>query len=96
MMEAMRILKTVGARPRRTIRVARWGGEEEGHHGCRIAEVLAHVRSRSQEQADRVERGVIRLGDGKDGAGAVLPIRIRGSRNEPKFGLDFRRALKRE
>jgi hypothetical protein len=32
----------------------------------------------------------------RDGAGAVLPIRIRGSRNEPKFGLDFRRALKRE
>ncbi len=32
----------------------------------------------------------------RDGAGAVLPIRIRGSRNEPKFGLDFRRALRRE
>ena len=32
----------------------------------------------------------------RDGAGAVLPIRIRGSRNDPKFGLDFRRALKRE
>lgn len=31
----------------------------------------------------------------RDGAGAVLPIRIRGSRNEPKFGLDFGRALKR-
>lgn len=32
----------------------------------------------------------------RDGAGAVLPIRIRGSRNEPKFGLDFGRALKRQ
>ena len=32
----------------------------------------------------------------RDGAGAVLPIRIRGTRNEPKFGLDFGRALKRE
>ncbi len=28
MMEAMRILKTIGAKPRRTIRVALWGGEE--------------------------------------------------------------------
>jgi hypothetical protein len=32
----------------------------------------------------------------RDGAGAVLPIRIRGSRNEPKFGLDFGRTFKRE
>src|SRR5699024_5296264 len=30
MMEAMRILKAVGARPDRTIRVALWGGEEQG------------------------------------------------------------------
>ena len=35
MMEAMRILKAVGARPRRTIRVALWGGEEEGLLGSR-------------------------------------------------------------
>jgi hypothetical protein len=30
MMEAVRILKTVGARPRRTIRIALWNGEEQG------------------------------------------------------------------
>jgi hypothetical protein len=29
----------------------------------------------------------------KDGAGAVLPIRVRGSRNEPKFGLDVKRVI---
>lgn len=29
-LEAMRILKAIGARPRRTIRIAIWGGEEEG------------------------------------------------------------------
>lgn len=29
-MEAMRILKSIGARPKRTIRMALWGGEEEG------------------------------------------------------------------
>ena len=34
-MEAMRILSAVGARPRRTIRVALWGGEEEGLLGSR-------------------------------------------------------------
>jgi hypothetical protein len=32
----------------------------------------------------------------RDGAGAVLPIRIRGTRNEPKFGLDFGRTFKRK
>ena len=35
MMEAMRILKTVGARPRRTIRLALWGAEEQGLLGAR-------------------------------------------------------------
>jgi hypothetical protein len=33
MMEAMRILKETGVEPRRTIRIALWGGEEEGLHG---------------------------------------------------------------
>ena len=41
--EAMRILKAVGARPRRTIRVALWGGEEQGLLGARawVAQHLA-------------------------------------------------------
>jgi hypothetical protein len=42
MMEAMRILKTIGARPRRTIRLALWGGEEEGLLGSK-AYVQAHL-----------------------------------------------------
>ncbi len=33
MMEAMRILKTLGVRPRRTIRVALWTGEEQDYYG---------------------------------------------------------------
>jgi len=34
-LEAARILNAVGARPRRTIRVALWAGEEQGIHGSR-------------------------------------------------------------
>lgn len=34
-MEAMRILKSLGVQPRRTIRMALWGGEEEGLLGSR-------------------------------------------------------------
>jgi carboxypeptidase Q len=33
MMEVVRILKAIGAKPRRTIRIALWGGEETGTHG---------------------------------------------------------------
>lgn len=35
MMEAMRILKTLGVQPKRTIRIALWGGEEQGLYGSR-------------------------------------------------------------
>lgn len=35
MMEAMRILKSLGVEPRRTIRIALWGGEEQGLNGSR-------------------------------------------------------------
>jgi carboxypeptidase Q len=35
MMEVMRILKTVGVKPRRTIRIALWGGEETGINGSK-------------------------------------------------------------
>jgi carboxypeptidase Q len=35
MMEAVRILKAIGAHPRRTIRIALWGSEELGHLGSR-------------------------------------------------------------
>src|SRR4029077_12355289 len=43
MMEELRILKAVGARPRRTIRIALWGGEEQGLLGSRawVAQHLA-------------------------------------------------------
>src|SRR6266480_298898 len=44
MMEAARILKTLGVKPRRTIRVALWSGEEEGLLGSQ-AYVKAHFGS---------------------------------------------------
>ena len=45
MMEALRILKTTGLKPRRTVRVALWGGEEEGLLGSKayVAEHLADL-----------------------------------------------------
>jgi carboxypeptidase Q len=35
MMEVVRILKAVGVKPKRTIRIALWGGEETGLHGSK-------------------------------------------------------------
>ena len=46
MMEAMRILRTVGAQPRRTIRIALWGAEENGLIGSR-AYVQRHIAERN-------------------------------------------------
>ena len=47
MMEAMRILKAVGVKPRRTIRIGLWGGEEQGLLGSRayVHEHLADVET---------------------------------------------------
>jgi len=50
-MEAMRILKAVGAQPRRTIRAALWGAEESGLLGSR-GYVRAHFGDR--ESGDRL------------------------------------------
>jgi carboxypeptidase Q len=49
-MEAMRILKTIGAKPRRTIRVALWGGEEQGMLGSK-AWVEQHLKGDSNTLA---------------------------------------------
>ena len=45
MMEALRIIKSSGLRPRRTIRIGLWGGEEEGELGSRNY-VTVHLGTR--------------------------------------------------
>jgi Peptidase family M28 len=71
MMEAARILKTVRLKPRRTIRVALWSGEEQGLLGSK-AYVRQHFGS-FEEPAPRLRRGqrVLqrRFGHGADSRG---------------------------
>ena len=50
MMEAARILKSLGVKPRRTIRVALWSGEEEGLPGSQ-AYVAKHFGSFEKPKA---------------------------------------------
>jgi hypothetical protein len=50
-LEAMRILKSLGAAPKRTIRVGLWGGEEQGLLGSK-----AYVKRHLEGQANKTER----------------------------------------
>src|SRR4029077_7697163 len=49
-MEAMRILKAIGVKPRRTIRIGPWTGQEQGlpaSRGCRAAAASGRGKSRA-------------------------------------------------
>jgi carboxypeptidase Q len=50
-MEAMRVLRTLDVKPRRTIRIGLWGGEEQGLLGAR-----AHVRQHYEGEANAQAR----------------------------------------
>ncbi len=52
MMEAMRILKSLDIKPRRTIRIALWGGEEQGLHGSRgyVEKYLQDPKTREMKE----------------------------------------------
>lgn len=51
MLEAARILQTIGAHPRRTIRVALWSGEEQGEYGS-MAYVKNHFGSHEEPKPE--------------------------------------------
>jgi carboxypeptidase Q len=54
-MEAMRILKAVGVKPRRTIRIGLWSGEEQALYGSR-AYVSQHFASRPEPSAEEKDK----------------------------------------
>jgi hypothetical protein len=54
-MEAVRIIQSLGLKPRRTIRIALWGGEEQGLLGSR-AYVAKHFGRRVDNSADGSSR----------------------------------------
>ena len=71
-MEAMRILTAVGARPRRTIRVASWSGEEQGLLGAR-----AYLAERLASDAERQTLAVYLNDD--PGSGKTLGFYMEGN-----------------
>ncbi len=58
MMEAMRILKAIGVKPKRTIRLALWGGEEQGLHGS--AEYVSKYLAAYPEPTDPEQKALPR------------------------------------
>ena len=71
-MEAMRILTAVGARPRRTVRVALWSGEEQGLLGAR-----AYLARHFTDQAARDKLAVYLNDD--PGSGRTLGFYMEGN-----------------
>jgi carboxypeptidase Q len=71
-MEAMRIIRALGAEPRRTIRVALWSGEEQGLLGAR-----AHVAQHFATPAAR-DRLAVYLND-DPGSGKTLGFYMEGN-----------------
>lgn len=78
MMEAMRILQAIGAKPRRTIRIALWGGEEQGLLGSK-----AYVKEHFADPAVMAPRpehaGVAAYFNSDNGAGRVRGIWMQGN-----------------
>jgi hypothetical protein len=62
MMEAMRILQSLEIKPRRTIRIGIWGGEEEGLFGSR-AYVEQHLKNKQEKHSVyfNVDNGIGRI-----------------------------------
>jgi Zn-dependent M28 family amino/carboxypeptidase len=59
MMEAIRILKTLGVKPRRTIRIALWSGEEQGliGSGAYVAKHLAEYPESTDPEQKKLPKG---------------------------------------
>ena len=78
MMEAVRILKAVGAKPRRTIRVGLWGGEEQGLLGSRayVRDHLADVETMALKPEHAKLSAVL---NSDNGSGKVRGIWLQGN-----------------
>ena len=78
MMEALRILQAVGAAPRRTIRIALWGGEEQGLLGSR-AYVRAHYADRDTMRRLPAHEELSAYYNLDNGAGRIRGIWLQGN-----------------
>ncbi len=78
MMEAMRILKTSGLRLRRSVRLALWGGEEEGLLGS-AAYVRAHFADRATMELKAEHAKLSGYFNVDNGTGAIRGVYLQGN-----------------
>jgi Zn-dependent M28 family amino/carboxypeptidase len=84
-MEAVRILQTLGIKPRRTIRVGLWGGEEQGLLGSRAYVSETFARRTDQQQGQGQPGGG---GGGGNPANATYEFKPEYSKFAGYFNLD--------
>jgi hypothetical protein len=78
MMEAMRILKSLGIKPRRTIRLALWGGEEQGLYGS-FGYVKAHYGNPADMKLKPEQQKVSAYYNLDNGSGKIRGIFTQGN-----------------
>jgi hypothetical protein len=78
LMEAMRVLQASGVRPRRTIRLALWGGEEQGYAGAR-AYVRDHVADVKTMQLKPEHGRIAAYYNLDNGAGKIRGVWMQGN-----------------
>jgi hypothetical protein len=78
MMEVMRILKTTGLKPRRTIRIALWSGEEQGLLGSR-AYVKEHFADRETMALKPAHARLAAYFNVDNGTGAIRGVYLQGN-----------------
>ena len=78
MMEAMRILKAIGVKPRRTIRVALWGAEEQGLLGSR-AYVREHYGDPATMQLKPAHARISAYFNSDNGTGRIRGVWLQGN-----------------
>jgi hypothetical protein len=78
MLEALRIIKTLGLRPRRTIRVGLWTGEEQGLLGSR-AYVLSHFADPQSMQVKPEHATLAAYFNLDNGTGKIRGIWMQGN-----------------
>ncbi|MBO0860784.1 MAG: M20/M25/M40 family metallo-hydrolase [Chloracidobacterium sp.] len=85
-MEVVRILQSLGVKPRRTIRIGLWGGEEEGLIGSH-AYVEKHFASRQASEATAGASGPTRP-QGQQGQQGTLILKPEHEKFSAYFNLD--------
>lgn len=85
MMEAMRILTAAGAKPRRTIRIALWGGEEEGLLGSN-AYAREHIGDSRTMELKPEQSKLVAYYNIDNGTGKIRGVWMQGNKAiEPVF-----------